>query len=373
MTFFPLQKVKGTHPTKTPAVQVAHLEEECANKEEGTESKEPDGIKGVTKEFIVHLARAVKDTLQEEKHCYHCTSMKHFIRDCPLLKASRMGLAFKLKGGDGTEEGSLGPSRKGGYAEGAPRQDAQGIKHHTETAFLNPSPFNQWNGTKNVARVRVDSGSSMVFLDNDAQINTIRAEFIENQLLDVGSLSDHVGGRVTCIGMGNALTWPMGYVIIWFQVDRVQGYDEDLIALVIPDLSNFAAWVPLILGTPMISHVMNVIREREIDTLATPWVNVWVAYVLAVRWAITTVGDNKVTTKVLDPIEYDEIVTTKDSETIDAFLSRIIHVRAKTAFTGARLMWRLRPCMLMRDHCPKVWHYRMLTQRCTMAAKASPS
>ena len=36
-------------------------------------------------------------------------------------------------------------------------------------------------------------------------------------------------------------------------------------------------------------------------------------------------------------MEYDEIVTTKDSETIDAFSSRIIHTRRKTAFTGARL------------------------------------
>ena len=50
-------------------------------------------------------------------------------------------------------------------------------------------------------------------------------------------------------------------------MDRVQGYDEDQIALVIPDLSNFAAWVPVILGTPTISHIVNVIKEKEIDTL----------------------------------------------------------------------------------------------------------
>ena len=39
-------------------------------------------------------------------------------------------------------------------------------------------------------------------------------------------------------------------VIIWVQVDGVQGYDEDQIALVIPDLSNFMAWVPMILEPP---------------------------------------------------------------------------------------------------------------------------
>ena len=39
---------------------MAHLEEESTDKEEGTESEDPNGIKGVTEEFIVHLARAVR-------------------------------------------------------------------------------------------------------------------------------------------------------------------------------------------------------------------------------------------------------------------------------------------------------------------------
>ena len=75
----------------------------------------------------------------------------------------------------------------------------------------------------------------------------------------------------------------MGYVIMWVQVDGVQGYDEDQIALVILDWSDFAAQVPVILGTPTISHVMNMIKEKEIDALATPWVNAWVAYLLVVQ------------------------------------------------------------------------------------------
>ena len=61
MSFFPLQKLKGTQPMKTPVVWVAHLEEESTNKEEGTESEDPSGIEGVTEEFIMHLARTVKD------------------------------------------------------------------------------------------------------------------------------------------------------------------------------------------------------------------------------------------------------------------------------------------------------------------------
>ena len=66
-------------------------------------------------------------------------------------------------------------------------------------------------------------------------------------------------------------------MVIQVQVDGVQGYDEDQIALVIPDLSNFATRVPVILGTPTIGRVVNVMREVEMDALAVPWVNARVA------------------------------------------------------------------------------------------------
>ena len=71
-SFFPLLKLKGNLPTlKLPAV---HLEEENAGSNEDQESDDPSRIKGVTKEFMLHLARAVKDAQAEEKHCYHCSS-----------------------------------------------------------------------------------------------------------------------------------------------------------------------------------------------------------------------------------------------------------------------------------------------------------
>ena len=89
MSFFPLRKLQRTQPTKTPAVWLAHLEEEAADDEEGSESEDPDGLDGITEEFMVCLTRAVKDAQQEEKCCYHCSSPDHFIRDCPLVKSAR--------------------------------------------------------------------------------------------------------------------------------------------------------------------------------------------------------------------------------------------------------------------------------------------
>ena len=66
-SFFPLQKLKGTQlALKTPAVCLAHLEEESSKKDKEVESEDPDSLGRVTEEFMVHLARAIKDAQVEE-------------------------------------------------------------------------------------------------------------------------------------------------------------------------------------------------------------------------------------------------------------------------------------------------------------------
>ena len=42
----------------------------------------------------------------------------------------------------------------------------------------------------------------------------------------------------------------------------------------------------------------------------------------------------KAVTGETDPSDYDEMVTTKDTETTDAFSSHVIHARMRTAHTG---------------------------------------
>ena len=56
-----------------------------------------------------------------------------------------------------------------------------------------------------------------------------------------------MGSKVACVGLGNAYIRPLGYMVMRVQVDGVRGYDEDQIALVIPNFSKFAARVPIIL------------------------------------------------------------------------------------------------------------------------------
>ena len=83
MSFFPLQNLKGSQPAMTPSTQVAHLEEETTDKEEYINGKDPDGIKGITKQFIVCLTRAMKDAQQAEKLCYHSGSQRSLHMQLP--------------------------------------------------------------------------------------------------------------------------------------------------------------------------------------------------------------------------------------------------------------------------------------------------
>ena len=81
----------------------------------------------------------------------------------------------------------------------------------------------------------------MALLDNSARVNTIMLRYMSDHSLQVGLITDLMGSKVTCLGLDNAYTRPLGYIVIWVQVDGVQGYDEEQIALVILDLSKFVA------------------------------------------------------------------------------------------------------------------------------------
>ena len=105
-SFFPLRKLKGNQPIpKNPAVHLAHLEEEDTSGDEDQESDNPGRIEGVTDEFMVCLARAIKDTQVDEKCCYHCSNPEHFICNCPLIKTSREKKQLNSKEGTASKKG----------------------------------------------------------------------------------------------------------------------------------------------------------------------------------------------------------------------------------------------------------------------------
>ena len=61
---------------------------------------------------MVHLARAMKDAQVEKKHCYHCSSLEHFICDCPLVRALRANMQLNHKEGTAPKKGAQAPQMK---------------------------------------------------------------------------------------------------------------------------------------------------------------------------------------------------------------------------------------------------------------------
>ena len=160
------------------------------------------------------------------------------------------------------------------------------MKSPLQTPFLNLYPFQQWYGIENMAKVKMNGESCMALLDNGVLVNTIMPRYVKEHNLQVGPITNLMGSKVACLGLGNAYTRPLGYVVIWVQVDGVWGHDEDQISLVIPDISNFTTRVPIILQSPTIGQVINMMREAEMDALSMLWANARAAHLLAV-WRIT--------------------------------------------------------------------------------------
>ena len=117
--------MKGSQPfPKKPTIHLAQLEEEDADDGEEPESDDPDGIEGVTEEFMVPLARAVKDAQIDERCCYHCSSPEHFIRNCPLMETAREKKQLNRKEGMVMAKGAWTPP-KAVNAIKSPQKEAQ--------------------------------------------------------------------------------------------------------------------------------------------------------------------------------------------------------------------------------------------------------
>ena len=173
----------------------------------------------------------------------------------------------------------------------------------------------------------------MALLDNGAQVNTITLRYVKEHSLPIGLITDLMGSKVTCTGLGNAYTRLLGYIIIQVQVDGVQGYDEDQIALIIPDFSNFAMRVPVILGTPTIGRVVNVMREAEMDALAMPWANARAAHLLAIR-RMTPVEVGNDWEEGCETDQNSPLMYTQKVETLAPFFSHVIPMKMMEAYLG---------------------------------------
>ena len=171
-------------------------------------------------------------------------------------------------------------------------------------------------------------------LDTGCQINTVTPRLVEALGLEVLPMEDLVGDQKECIiGVGGSAVQPKGYVIVNLQVDAANNYQEDAIAIVIPDASRFASRVPMILGTCTLGRVVEAMKESELDSLPMQWDMVRYAREITVKtgrveWRPAGVQNRKTTIEGAD-----EVLTAFRGELLEPYATYQIKAKIKARAT----------------------------------------
>ena len=205
---------------------------------------------------------------------------------------------------------------------------------------MNPDAFYRFIGPKNLGKALIDDELTSCLLDNGAQLNFVTPTYAQKLGMDIMSLDyllQEIGVAIPLIrGLDSILVEPIQFVMMNVKVPCVQGYDKDQIAIVMDDL-GMTDW-QVILGTPTLYHVMEVIKESEISKLAVPWASSRVSWLMRdVQAKLGHVVVNDVANKPIVPLHVDEVVRVTSKCVIPPFNHKAIHGRVNLVLHGYKM------------------------------------
>ena len=205
---------------------------------------------------------------------------------------------------------------------------------------MNPDAFHRLIGPKNLGKVLVDDELVTCLLDNGAQLNFITPAYAQEwgmNIMSLDYLAEEISGAIPHIsGIGGISVEPIGFVMMNVKVPGVAEYDEDQIAIVMDD-PGMTEW-PVILGTPTVYQVMEVIEESEISKLAVPWASSRVSWLM--RDVLAKLGHvvvNDITNKLIAPLHVDEVVRVASKCTVPSFGHKAIHGKVNLILHGYKM------------------------------------
>ena len=226
------------------------------------------------------MACAMRAQEVETRRCFTCNQPGHLQRDHWKYEEKKWTRAPAAKGASPKQVSSR---------EGEGKTPSARLRHVSNKSskvkralYLNPDAFRQFIGPKNLGKALVDDELVSCLLDNGAQLNFIMPAYAQERGMDIMSLdylAKEIGGVIPLIrGLGGISVEPVGFIMMNVKVPGVEGYDEDQIAIVM-DNPGMTEW-PVILGTPTLYRVMEVIKESEISKLAVPWASSHVSWLI---------------------------------------------------------------------------------------------
>ena len=205
---------------------------------------------------------------------------------------------------------------------------------------MNPDAFRRFIGPKNLEKALVDDELFTCLLDNGAQLNFIMPTYAQERGMDIMSLeylAEEIGGAIPHItSIGGISVEPVGFVMMNVKVPGIAGYNKDQIAIVMDD-PGMTEW-PVILGTPTIYRVMEVIKESEISKLAVPWASSQISWLM--RDVVAKLGQvmvNDIANKPIAPLHVDEVVRVASKCMVPPFGHKAIHGKVNFVLHGYKM------------------------------------
>ena len=229
---------------------------------------------------------------------------------------------------------------KGKNPTGGPRHVSNKSSKMKRTLYLNPDAFRRFIDPKNLGKSLVDDELVTCLLDNGAQLNFITPTYTQERGMDIMSLdylAEEIGGAIPHIsGLGGISVEPIGFIMMNVRVPGVPGYDEDQITIVMDDLGMTELLV--ILGTPTLYWVMEVIKESEISKLAVPWASSRVSWLMRdVLAKLGLVVINDIANKPIAPLHVDEVVRVVSKCMFPPFGHKAIHGKVNLILHGYKM------------------------------------
>ena len=231
------------------------------------------------------------------------------------------------------EDQAENPSARSSHASNKPLQ----VKG---TPYLNPDPFCRFIGPKNWGEVLIDDKLTTCLLDNGSQLNFVTPAYAHERGMDILSLdtlAQEIGGQLPPITvMGGGMIKPEGFVIMNVRVPCVRGYNEDQIAIVLedPEMKD----CPVVLGTPTLFRVMEVIKESEISELAVPWANSRLSWLMrGVHAKMSQLQVKDVANKPIAPLSVDEVVRVTSKCMVPPFGHKVLHGHVGLVLQGYKM------------------------------------
>ena len=178
-------------------------------------------------------------------------------------------------------------------------------------------PISYWIRPETLVDLTIEGRNVNALVDSGSQGNMITPTFVQQYGFSVLLLEDLVDHLLNLVGLGGNCTNLLSF-ILHMQVWEITGYDEDIVFLMVPDISEFSQRVPLDIGTCMIGWIIKVIWESKIDHLSVPWAMARMVQLFSCQksTAVLTLGSAETQTEGASggpqEVDVDELVTVRE-------------------------------------------------------------